>query len=192
MRLSSLKTPALLLAVAAILVTQPGASCVSDSDGRTGGGTNYPPPETPGGRPIPVDAEGIPRWASIVAEGRGDISWRADADGDMYVQDLRREQIVVEHRIHRGERVTVTPSDNHVRIDDNTIYRDDLKSDDVHRIYIDRDHRFEDAGHGPPPRDGNWHHVDSDDHHDDDWHGDNDHPRGDTPLPRYAVPRARN
>lgn len=135
MKLSTFKLLFTSLATIALLATQPGASCVSDtsSDG-----------SSPSNSPVDTDSNEIPRRAAIVKEGRGAIEWTADSDGDLYVQDLKSETTIVTRRIHRGEKVSVVPDENRVRLDDDSIYKGDLKKDHVHRIYLLRDARFND------------------------------------------------
>lgn len=136
MRISSLKLPLFYLALMALLATQPGASCVSDTSSGDDSSSREPVNKD--------DPNEIPRRAVVVTEGRGPIDYTADADGDVYVQDLKDETTVVTHRIHRGEKVSVTPDDNRVRLEDDSIYKGDLKKDHVHRIYLLRDRRFDD------------------------------------------------
>ena len=139
------------LGFAALLITQPGGSCVTDGTGSPGDpdttpptptGVNAPPSSTPPAEA--VDPNYIPSRAVIVKDGRGPLEYVADADGTVYVQNVKREQTIVSHRIHRGEKLTVTPDENRVRLDDDTLSRDDIKSDAEHRIYILRDRRFDD------------------------------------------------
>jgi hypothetical protein len=130
-----MRTSALLLLVGAFLATQPGASCVSDTS------SGDPTPRTPIDTDNPNE---IPRRASIVKEGRGTLEYSVDADGDLYVQDLKDEVTVVAHRVHRGDKISVLPDDNRVRLDDDSIYKGNLKKDHVHRIYLLRDRRFDD------------------------------------------------
>ncbi len=136
----------LLLAGGLLLVTQPGASCVSDT-GSDGGSTYDPPPRNDTYPPSQTDREEdpnyIPQRAVIVREGRGALTWTTDADGTIYIQNLRRERTELSRRVHRGQLVSVLPEENRIRIDDDTASKADLKSEDVHRIYVLRDRRFE-------------------------------------------------
>lgn len=132
---STLQTSLALLLAGVFLATQPGASCVSDSS--SDDSSTRSPVES-------GDANEIPRRAAIVREGKGPLEFTADADGDLYVQDLKDEITIVSHRIHRGDKVTVVPDDNRVRLDDDSIYKGDLKKDHTHRIYLLRDRRFDD------------------------------------------------
>jgi hypothetical protein len=132
-----------LLSGALLLATQPGASCMSDTS--SGGGTNSPqddryPPNS--GRD--EDTNYIPQRADIVREGRGTLRYTTDADGTIYVQNLRQEQTVLTRRVHRGQVIEVLPEENRIRLDDDTVSKSDLKADDTHRLYLLRDRRFED------------------------------------------------
>lgn len=142
---------------AMLLVTQPGASCVSDtsSDGNSYPQSDRYPSDSQHDRD--EDPNYIPQRADIVREGRGDLSFTADADGTVYIQNLRREETIHSQRVHRGQAISVSPEENRVRVDDKTVSKSDIKRDDVHRIYLLRDRRFEDDRN-----DGN----DRDDSHD--------------------------
>lgn len=143
--MSSLAKPILVLAGALLLITQPGASCVSDTS--SDGGTSYPrndryPPERD--RDREEDTGYIPQRADIVREGRGSIGYTTDSDGTVYVQNLRKETTLLTRRVHRGQHIEVSPDENRIMIDGDTVSKSDLKRDDVHRIYLLRDRRFED------------------------------------------------
>lgn len=131
-----------VLSGALLLVTQPGASCVSDTS--SGDSRDYPRRDDRYPPRDEQDTNYIPQRADIVREGRGTLRYTADADGTVYVQNLRREELEVEHRIHRGQVIEVLPDENRIRIDDDSVSKSDLKRDDVHRIYLLRDRRFED------------------------------------------------
>lgn len=135
MRHASIRTSALLLLAGAFLATQPGASCVSDTS------SGDPAPRTPIDTDNPNE---IPRRASLVKEGRGPLLYTTDADGDLYVQDLKDETTIVSRRVHRGDKIAVLPDENRVRLDDDSIFKGNLKKDHVHRIYLLRDRRFDD------------------------------------------------
>ncbi len=137
----------LLLGGALLLVTQPGASCVSDtSSGGGSTGSSYPREDR---APYPNDNRDedpnyIPQRADIIREGRGALTVTTDADGTIYVQNLRHETVEITRRVHRGQVIEVLPDENRIRVDDDTVSKTDLKRDDVHRIYLLRDRRFED------------------------------------------------
>jgi hypothetical protein len=131
------------LATGLLLVTQPGASCLSDSssDEPT---RNTPSRDNPSRDGRNEESDRIPQRADIVAEGRGELTFKADADGELFVQDLKDERTILQRRITRGQRVTVFPDDNRIRLDDDTVSKSDLKREHTHRIYLLRDRRFED------------------------------------------------
>lgn len=156
------RTIAFLFCIGAFLATQPGASCVSDTSSDDSSSSSSRPPLND---EHDDDPNYIPRRAPIVAEGRGTITWTADADGTVYVQDLKDERTIVQHRIHRGEHLAVTPDENRVRLQDDSISKDDLKKDHVHRIYVLRDRRFDDDRRGNDQQNNGWRGNDS--------HGDN-------------------
>lgn len=131
-----------LLSGALLLVTQPGASCVSDTS--TNGGTSAPRDDRYSPRDDrEEDVNYIPQRADIVREGRGTLRYTTDADGTIYVQNLRQERTELQRRVHRGQVIEVMPDENRIRVDEDTVSKTDLKRDDTHRIYLLRDRRFE-------------------------------------------------
>lgn len=128
-----------LLAAAALLATQPGASCVSDSSS----GDSQASSSSSSGREQPDNGDRVPRYADIVREGKGTLEYTADADGTVWVQDVREETTIVSHRIHRGEKLRVVPEEDRVYLEGDRISKSDIKRDHSHRIYLDRDRRFE-------------------------------------------------
>lgn len=123
-----------LLAAAALLATQPGASCVSDGTSDSGStGSN-----------APLDnGDRVPNRAEIVKEGRGVLEYIADADGTIWVQDVREEETLVSRRIHRGEKIRVAPEEDRIYLEGDAISKSDIKRDNAHRIYLEKDRRFE-------------------------------------------------
>lgn len=130
-----------LLAAAALLATQPGASCLSDGTADTSSSKNGKLEER------------VPSRAEIVKEGRGELNYTAEADGTVWVQDVREEATLATHRIHRGEKVRVVPEDDRVFLEGERINAGDIKRDNVHRIYLERDRRFEERDHDRDDRD---------------------------------------
>lgn len=141
-RLATLGT----LALAGLLMTQPGASCVSSSgsgsDTRTTDGING-------------DAT-APRAANVVASGRGPIRFTADDSGRFWVEDTKDDRTVVSDReVRRGDAIVVTPDENRVEINGRDLKVGDLKRDHSHRILFlaDRSDRRSPQDDRRPTRD---------------------------------------
>lgn len=79
------------------------------------------------------------RNSDSVREGRGRLTYTANADGTVYVVNTQSEQVVLQQRIRRGQEIEVAPDENRVRIDNETVSKSDLKREDPHRIYLVRD-----------------------------------------------------
>jgi len=53
---------------------------------------------------------GVPDRARVVASGTGrDLSYKADANGTIYVYDAERNRVVMTERVREGERFTISP-----------------------------------------------------------------------------------
>jgi hypothetical protein len=93
------------------------------------------------------DANGkplVPRTARQVAEGRGDLSYKATRDGFVYVIDFHDKKLEFEGPINKDETVTIAPYRNQIEIDGKRVKRvPDLNNKHVHRIFFERegDHR---------------------------------------------------
>ena len=88
--------------------------------------------------------QSIPPRAPIVRVGRGTLEYTADADGELFVQDAKTEKTILTRRVKRGEKIAVMPRENRIRLNGDTNLKTDLKRDNDHRIYFQRDSRPED------------------------------------------------
>ncbi len=122
----NIRTSSIAAAVGAIVISL-GAGCsVFDSGGSK--------PK----RDDRVTVEGLSR-ANIVKEGRGTLSYKAPTDGTLYVMNAENDDVVLQQRIRRGQTVEVSPDENRIRIDNETVSKTDLKRDGAHKIYLVRD-----------------------------------------------------
>jgi len=98
------------------------------------------------------DANGkplVPRTARQVAEGRGDLSYKATRDGFAYVIDFHDKKLEFEGPINKDETLTIAPYRNQIEIDGKKVKRvADLNNKHVHRIFFERE-----ADHGHDRRD---------------------------------------
>jgi len=81
----------------------------------------------------------LPRNAEPVAQGTGELRWRAPSDGHLYVYDADDDRLLFEQRVRRGDDVDVSPERDRIMLDDRTVYERDLVRRHAHRIYFDRD-----------------------------------------------------
>lgn len=81
----------------------------------------------------------VPKKAEIVAEGRGDLSYKARRDGVIYVYDYDDTATLFRQRIREGQRLTVSPEQNAATLDGKKVYDQDLKKKHIHRLYFEKD-----------------------------------------------------
>ena len=89
------------------------------------------------------DANGkplVPRTARQVAEGRGDLSYKATRDGFAYVIDFHDKKLEFDGPINKDETLTIAPYRNQIEIDGKRVKRvPDLNNKHVHRIFFERE-----------------------------------------------------
>ncbi len=81
----------------------------------------------------------VPKKAEIVAEGRGDLSYKARRDGVIYVYDYDDTATLFRQRIREGQRLTISPEQNRATLDGKKVYDEDLKKKHIHRLYFEKD-----------------------------------------------------
>ena len=101
-----------------------------------------------------VSVEGLSR-SNLVREGRGELQYTAASDGTLYVVNGEQENVVFQRRVERGQRIEVTPGEDRIKLDDDTVFSENLERDDEHRIYLVRSRdaeRREDRNNPDVPR----------------------------------------
>ena len=84
----------------------------------------------------PVTELGIPKGAVMVKEGAGEISHKADSDGQIWVYDKDDDRLVYEKRVNRKDELIVDARDNRLTLNGKRETNRDLKSNHMHRIYF--------------------------------------------------------
>jgi hypothetical protein len=117
--------------LATLLVLCAGFSCTtpetnSDS-GYDGGSSNVDRPAGYGN---------IPNSARRVADGYGQLRYRADRDTTVWVANDSRGFVVVSQHVRRGDEIEVVPDRNRVEIDGRTVYDRDMESGARHAIFL--------------------------------------------------------
>ena len=72
----------------------------------------------------------------LVAQGGGAVSYRAPADGTIYVYDDRVEKLVYSGPIREGQVFSVDPRNQRLMLDGQVIQDNALDSGDRHKIYL--------------------------------------------------------
>ncbi|HEX8339725.1 MAG TPA: hypothetical protein VF624_02345 [Tepidisphaeraceae bacterium] len=118
-----------VLSAAVLLCTVPllGASCLSSGDSDTG---------TTSRRDDLSDSR-IPSNARKVAEGRGALSYRATANGRVYLYDATDRNVLFTDDLLEGDSLTISPGDDRVAINGRSGEKVRLVSENTHRIYFD-------------------------------------------------------
>ena len=81
----------------------------------------------------------VPKTARMVAEGRGDLTYKATRDGFVYVIDNRDKKLIWEGPIDKDETLTIAPYRNAIEIDGKRVKRiKDLDNKHIHRVYFER------------------------------------------------------
>jgi hypothetical protein len=143
--------PIILLILLALVLPTIGADCVSDS-----GSTNPPPRDDRNAdrrdERHPDEHLRVPDRADLVAEGKGDLVFKSDVDGHVWVQNRKDERTLLGRtRILRGQSLKISPEADRIWLDDDTLSRDDLSRGDTHRVFVLPDRRFEDRRDKPAP-----------------------------------------
>lgn len=124
----------LLIAATPLLI----GGCVSDGgDYPTGGSDDGSNPDT----------VNVPKDAIVAAQGVGELSFVSDSDGRIYAYDDDRNRVIYFGNVKKGQKVVLTPDKNTVTVAGNTVSDDDLKSQNRHKIYLER-HKSSSGGSG--------------------------------------------
>jgi len=81
----------------------------------------------------------VPKKSEIVAEGKGDLSYKARRDGVIYVYDNDDSATLFRQRIREGQRLTLSPEQNLATLDGKKVYDQDLTKKHTHRLYFERE-----------------------------------------------------
>ena len=85
----------------------------------------------------------VPPGALMLAEGNQRLTARADYDGTVYIIDTDRDQLVYSGKIEEGQTVSIDPREDEIRIDNNVVVEDRLRSGNRHRIFFERGEKVE-------------------------------------------------
>ena len=81
----------------------------------------------------------VPKKSHVVASGNGDLSYKTDRDGTIYVYDEDDDVTLFRQRVREGQRFTLSPAQNLATLDGKKVYTQDLKKKHEHRLYFERD-----------------------------------------------------
>ena len=95
----------------------------------TGGGEGEPAeiPAAQGAR--------VPKQAELVAQGRGELSHKARADGQIWLHDATAEKTLYSVPVRRGQRFTIAPSEDRASLDGKDVFEGDMQPRSEHKIY---------------------------------------------------------
>lgn len=114
------------LLVASALSTQLGGGCLATTN-----------EDRYNDRPHPnYDNDRLPSNARLIKQGRGELTFRAESTGRVYILNDRTREIIRSEDLYDGDTFTLLPDDNRIRINREE-KKLELKRDDVHRLYFD-------------------------------------------------------
>jgi len=78
----------------------------------------------------------IPKEASYVAGGRGQLTWKIPHNGRIYVRDMTAEKALFSTEVRRGQTFTIVPSEDRASLDGEDVPAADMQTRNEHRIYF--------------------------------------------------------
>jgi hypothetical protein len=78
----------------------------------------------------------IPKEASYVAGGRGQLTWKVPHNGRIYVRDMTAEKALFSTEVRRGQTFTIVPSEDRASLDGEDVPAADMQTRNEHRIYF--------------------------------------------------------
>lgn len=79
--------------------------------------------------------DAVPTTATLKGEGKDRLAYTAEQDGNIWVTDADRKELVTTAAVLRGDQVIIDPKDNRVMVNGRTIYDHNLPNND-HRIFF--------------------------------------------------------
>jgi hypothetical protein len=80
----------------------------------------------------------IPREAQNAASGFGEVSWRAEAAGTIWVGDDRSKKLILSSPVRADDLIEIDASEDRVKLNGRVIYRQNLESKHGHSIFFIR------------------------------------------------------
>jgi hypothetical protein len=89
-------------------------------------------------RPIPdrEPEKAIPDAAVRVADGRDELSYRADRDGTIYVRDASEGRVIYSGHLHAKERFVLDPRRQRITIDGRVVQERGVRDGSEYRVYF--------------------------------------------------------
>jgi len=89
----------------------------------------------------------IPSTAERVAEGTGDVSYRAPDNGRVYVFDRNDDRIVFTGDVDKDQLVVVDTKNDRITVGDKVVSEKSLHPGNAHRIFFESGTSAQTAGH---------------------------------------------
>lgn len=84
-------------------------------------------------------SSGLPPNSKMVTSGKGEVAYRATADGRAYVYDSDDQRVIVHTHLRDGQNIVVTPGQNKIAVDGRQITGTDMSPKNEIRIYFEND-----------------------------------------------------
>ena len=83
-------------------------------------------------------ATGVPRSATVEADGTGRLSCEVRSDGTVYLYDMQDRRVVDSQRVEKGQRYVADLDKDVATLDGRPVYEHNLERTHRHRIYFDK------------------------------------------------------
>jgi hypothetical protein len=80
----------------------------------------------------------VPSSAMLRTEGTGRVVFTAPSTGTVYVYDDTQDRMIYSGQVMAGQRVTVTPKDDRIDLDDHKVSDQTLHPGNSYQVYFDR------------------------------------------------------
>ena len=78
----------------------------------------------------------VPKEVELVAQGRGQLSYKARADGRIYLHDATAEKTLYQTPVKRGQRFTIAPDEDRASLDGTDVFEGNMHTRNEHKIYF--------------------------------------------------------
>ncbi len=78
----------------------------------------------------------VPKTAERVAEGAGELSYKAREDGSIYLHDATAEKTLFRTPVKKAQRFTIAPSQDRASLDGKDVFTGNLSDRNEHKIYF--------------------------------------------------------
>ncbi len=78
----------------------------------------------------------VPKESELVAQGRGELSYKARADGRIFLHDATADKTLFATPVQRGQRFTTAPGEDRASLDGTDAFEGDMQTRNEHKVYF--------------------------------------------------------